>query len=185
MKYELNKSKSFRRSEVLFAFSNAVLISLLGTLLLYAVSALIIININDDIDIISIKYISIFAVTAIITTAVIFTAYFKMDNGAEIRDDKIVFCVGYWDKYIPIDFPKTYGEIKISDIVDVRYMECFNWRELKKDYKNYNYMWYFIGIKSKNTPVACIHIKGENADAKYMLPLEKAQEFVTEVKALI
>lgn len=185
MKYKFNQSKRFQRGEMHYMLASAVFIAFAASILLYAISNLVIISIWKNADITDFTYALFFISIFIILFAALVFIYIKADKGADIKADKIIFRVGYWDKHIPVSFPKTCGEIKFKEIIKVWYMDSYNWNELNKDYKNYNYVWCYIGNKSRDIPVACVMVRGVTYDMVYILPLEQAKDFVAEMGQLI
>lgn len=185
MFFRFNQEKRFQQGELSFMLLSGVCTALMSTALLYAVSTLIIINVRPDIDVLTNPvYLSVFAVHFIAVFLAYPVYFLKAKKGVEIKENEIIYHIGYYSgKSLPQSFLKAYGVIHIDKIVCAEYIESFSWRELKKDYRNSNYMWYCTGNRINVLPAAKLRVKTDNIDVFFILPLEDAKGFVDEIKS--
>lgn len=185
MFFRLNQSKKFQIGELSFVLLSGMCIALMSTVLLYAISNLIIIKIRPDIDVLTNPiYLSVFAVHFIAVFLAYPVCFLKAKKGVEVKENEIIYHMGYYSgRSLPQNFLKTYGVILIDKIVYVEYIESFSWKELKKDYRNSNYMWYCAGNRINSLPAAKLRVKTDNIDVFFILPLEDSKGFVDEIKS--
>lgn len=172
MYFEFNKNKSFRHSNNVYALFNNFSYSFIITVACYAISNLILVFLDIDIDVISLSYVSIFGILFLIINFAFDILYYKTKKGLTITNTEIVITNGYFAK-----FQDFHIKIKLSDIESVDYVEQLSIKELKKAYKNYNYGWITIGVGLKKVPILKITTNDEHPKI-YFIACENISKIV-------
>ena len=156
MHYGFSKNKEFIRNNIIFALFSNCLYAFIISAACYALSNLIVF-INDDIDTISLLYLSVFSALFIILNIIFDLVYFNIEKGLILTDTEIIITNGYFAR-----FQDFRTKIKFSNIESIKYDENLDLRELKRDYKNSNYSRITIGVSLKMVPVARITTNEEH-----------------------
>ena len=169
MYFEFNKNKSFRHSNNVFALFSNFSYAFIISVACYAISNLILVFLDTDI---SLSYVSIFGMLFLIINLAFDILYYKTKKGLTITNTEIIITNGYFAKFQDFRI-----RIKLSEIELVDYVEQLNIKELKKDYKNYNYGWVTIGVGLKKVPILKIITNDEHPKI-YFIACENISEII-------
>lgn len=184
MFYKFNQSKSFQKKERLYALLSHFVLSVVITVVMYAVSNVVLVNIlNLSIDVIGFKYVKVFLFIFIVLYAFLVAYYYRLKKGVEITSDKVNYYVGYWSKFIPVKFIGFFGHIKICDIKKCEFLSSFDLSKSNTEEDNNTHI--FVGYISKNIPVVKLTVKDKSSEIYYLLPLEKNEDFIVNLKKVL
>ncbi len=170
--FEFNKNKSFRHSNNVFALFSNFSYAFIISVACYAISNLILVFLDTDIDVVSLSYVSIFGILFLIINFAFDILYYKTKKGLTITNTEIIITNGYFERFQDFRI-----KIKLSEIESVDYVEQLSIKELKKDYKNYNYGWITIGVGLKKVPVLKITTNDEHPKI-YFIACENISEII-------
>lgn len=178
MFFRFNQGKRYKIITGFYQAFSAFCLSFVVSVLLYAISNLIVVAFDEEcrIDIISLKYMSIFICFFVILFIALMLAFFNKKFGLYITENSI--CItGDFIRGVPTNIT-----IPFDSIISVEHIDRFSYKETLKNYKNHNYRWYIIGINMKNLEFVKIHAsdKASAYDTIYLIPLDDIDGFMAE-----
>lgn len=178
MFFRYNQSKHYKRIMGCYKAFSAFFVSFAASILLYAISNLFVVIFDEEciIDIISLKYMSIFICFFVILFIALTLVFLNKKEGLYITENSI-YITGDYIRGIPTNIT-----IPFDSIISVECIDRFSYKETLKNYINHNYRWYVIGINMKNLEFVKIHAsdKASAYDTMYLIPLDDIDGFMAE-----
>lgn len=178
MFFEYNQSRRYKKIMGCYKVFSAFYVSFAASALFYAIASLIVSIIDKEckIDLISLKYISIFICFFVILFIALTLVFLNKKYGLYITENSI-YITGDFIRGLPTDIT-----IPFNSIISVEHIDRFNYRETLKNYKNHNYRWYVVGNSMKNLEFVKIHSSDEASayDTMYLIPLDDIDGFIAE-----
>lgn len=178
MFFEYNQSKCYKKKMGCYKAFSAFYVSFAASALFYAITSLIVGIIDKEckIDLISLKYVSIFICFFVALFIALTLVFLNKKYGLYITENSF-YITGDFIRGIPTDIT-----IPFDSVISVEHIEHFSYRETLKNYKNHNYRWYVVGNSMKNLEFVKIHSSDEASayDTMYLIPLDDIDGFIAE-----